>query len=309
MKKIAVIGAINMDIYLEVENTPDDGETVVATSSGKAYGGKGSNAAIATKKLGLDTSYYGCVGNDDYGRELLNNLDKMGIDTKNVSVKDDVATGTAYIALNSSGDNSIIAAPGGNQSITREDIRENCYDMIEEADLVLIQLEISREGVLEIINICNELGKTLVLDTAPAKGWTAEEFKSVDYISPNEGELADLLGRELTTKEEIIEGAREVVDMGIHNVVVTLGNKGSIYVGENGEVIEQDSYTVDVVDTTAAGDSFISGFSKGLLDGLNMKDSMDLGNKCGAIAVTKKGASPSMPSSDDIENFEKFLDS
>lgn len=160
MKKIAVIGAINMDVYLEVTDTPDDGETVVASDSSKAYGGKGSNAAIATKKLGLDTSYYGCVGNDDYGKELLNNLDNMGIDTKNVSVKDDISTGTAYIALNSEGNNSIIAAPGGNQSITRKNIRDNCYDMIKDSDLVLIQLEISREGVLEIIDICNELDKT-----------------------------------------------------------------------------------------------------------------------------------------------------
>ena len=306
MKKICAIGAINMDVYLEVESSPENGETTVALESSKAHGGKGSNAAIAMRKLEADTQYFGCVGDDAHGMELINNLKDMGIDVSNMSVKENVPTGTAYIILEKNGDNRIIAAPGGNQSITREEIRENCYEMIKESDIVLIQLEISREGILEILEICRELDKKLVLDAGPSKGWSPEDFKGVYLVSPNETELSDLIGKKVTNRDEIIKGAQELLNAGVENVLVKLGREGSIFIN-NDEIIEQESYQVNTLDTTAAGDSYMAGFSKGLMDGLTIEESMDLGSKCGAVTVTRLGAAPSLPSLEDLENFDKFL--
>lgn len=306
MKKICVIGAVNMDTFLEVEEAPKDGETVVANRSSKAYGGKGSNAAIAMKKLNADTQFFGCVGDDADGEELIQNLKSMDIDVSNMKIKKDVTTGAAYIILDKNNENRIIAAPGANQSITREDIRENCYDMIKESDLVFIQLEISREGILEILKICKELDKKLILDAGPAHGWTSEDFEGVYIVSPNETELAQLTGNKISTADDVIVGARKLLDAGVQNVLVKLGDKGSIFVNHD-TVIKQKSYQVNAVDPTGAGDSYTSGFAKGLMEGLSIAESMKLGSKCGAVTVTRLGASNSLPTQKDIDNFEDFL--
>ena len=306
MKSICIIGAINMDITLKVGKMPQDGETTIALGSSKAFGGKGSNAAIATKRMDINTRYYGCVGDDAFGHELIDNLNKTGIDISNMSVKEGISTGTAYIILDSEGNNRIISAPGGNQSITRKDIRDNCYNLIKNSDIVLIQLEISREGVLEIIELCKELDKTLVLDAGPGKGWEPENFKGVDYVSPNETELSDITGLDTSSKENVIKAAAQLLKNGAKNVIVKLGKKGSLFINQD-IVLEQPSYNVKTVDSTGAGDSYMSGFCKGLIEGLDISECMELGSKCGAIAVTREGASPSMPSLKDLEDFSKLL--
>ena len=305
MGKVCVIGSINMDVVMEVSKAPTAGEAIIARSVKKNPGGKGENAAIALAKLGVETAYYGCVGKDAYGDELLENLKNYPVDAGRVS-RSDVGTGTAYIIVEESGENRMIVYAGANEAITPEDIRTVCKPMIEASDLVLIQLEITREAIYEVIRLCREMGKRLVIDAGPAHGWAAEDLAGAWLVSPNETELSTLVGRKLTGREEILAGARELAEAGIAQVIVKLGEQGSLYVSGD-TVIEVPSYPVRAVDTVAAGDSYMAGLCKCLSEGMEIKTAMEYANKCGAVAVTRTGAVSSLPSAEDIARFDTFL--
>ncbi len=306
MGKVCVIGSINMDVVMTVSKAPAAGEAIIAQSVIKNAGGKGENAAIALARLGVETAYYGSVGKDAFGDELLENLKKYPVDASRVK-RSDTATGTAYIIVEDSGENRMIVYAGANEAVTVEDIRTVCRPMIEASDLVLIQLEISREAIYEIIRICRETGKRLVVDAGPAHGWTASDLAGAWLVSPNETELSTLVGRKLNGWEEIRTGARELLVHGIEHVIVKLGERGSLYVSRDREM-EQASYKVKAVDTVAAGDSYMAGLCRCLSDGTDMKHAMDYASKCGAIAVTRTGAVSSLPSAEDIAQFDAFLD-
>ena len=200
----------------------------------------------------------------------------------------------------------MIVYAGANDAITPEDIRTVCRPVIEEAELVLIQLEITREAIYEIIRLCKELGKRLVIDAGPAYGWSASDLSGAWLVSPNETELSTLAGRILTGREEILSGARQLLAEGIEHVIVKLGEHGSLYVsGET--VIEMPAYSVHAVDTVAAGDSYMAGLCKCLSEGMDMRTAMDYASKCGAVAVTRTGAVSSLPSAEDIARFDMFL--
>lgn len=305
MGKVCVIGSINMDVVMAVKNAPAAGEAVIAGSVRQNPGGKGENAAIALAKLGVDTSYFGCVGNDASGDALLENLGTYPLDMSRVR-RADVGTGMAYIIVEETGENRMIVYAGANEAITPDDIRDVCGPMIAESALVLIQLEITRAAIYEIIRLCGELGKRLVIDAGPAHGWTPQELTGAWLVSPNETELATLVGRTLVSREEIISGARELLAAGIRQVIVKLGEKGSVYVGGDA-VIEMPAFLVHAVDTVAAGDSYMAGLCKCLSEGMEMKAAMEYAAKCGAVAVTRSGAVSSLPSAEDIAHFEQFL--
>lgn len=305
MGKVCVIGSINMDVVMEVKKAPAAGEAMIARGVKKNPGGKGENAAIALAKLGVDTVYFGCVGNDAYGDELVENLKKYPLDASRMK-RADVGTGIAYIIVEESGENRMIVYAGANEAITPEDIRSICGPMILESELVLIQLEITREAIYEIIRLCRELGKRLVIDAGPAHGWSAGDLAGAYLVSPNETELSTLVGRQLVGREEMISGARELLAAGIGHVIVKLGEQGSVYVcGDT--VIEVPAFPVHAVDTVAAGDSYMAGFCKCLSEGIKIRDAMEYAGKCGAVAVTRPGAVSSLPSAEDIARFEDFL--
>lgn len=304
MGRVCVIGSINMDVVMEVSRAPLAGEAMIARGVKTNAGGKGENAAIALAKLGVDTTYYGCVGKDAYGDELLENLKKYPVDAHRVS-RSNTPTGTAYIIVEESGENRMIVYAGANESITPEDIRTICKPMIEEADLVLIQLEITREAIYEIIRLCQELDKRLVIDAGPAHGWSPADLAGAYLVSPNETELSTLVGRTLAGREEILRGARELLEGGIEHVIVKLGEKGSLYVSRD-RIIEVPAYPVHAVDTVAAGDSYMAGLCKCLSEGMEMKAAMEYAGKCGAVAVTRNGAVSSLPSAEDIAHFEEL---
>ncbi|MBO5153747.1 MAG: ribokinase [Eubacterium sp.] len=304
MGKVCVIGSINMDVVMEVSRSPAAGEAIIARAVKKNPGGKGENAAIALAKLGVETAYYGCVGRDAYGDELLENLKKYPVDASRVS-RSDASTGTAYIIVEESGENRMIVYAGANEAITPEDIRTICRPMIEDSELVLIQLEITREAIYEIIRLCRELGKRLVIDAGPAHGWSAADFSGAWMVSPNETELSTLVGRKLTGREEILSGARGLLKSGISHVIVKLGEMGSLYVSGD-TVLDVPAYPVKAVDTVAAGDSYMAGLCKCLSEGMEIKPAMEYASKCGAVAVTRTGAVSSLPSAEDIARFDMF---
>lgn len=303
MSKVLVIGSINMDVIISLKEVPKKGENMYCNEVSYACGGKGSNQAGATSKLGLETVYLGAVGRDTYGEILIENLKKSDIDISNVKVIGD-QTGVAYVLLEEDGNNRIIVAPGANEKITVSDIDECVPDLLKEADMVMLQLEIPLDCVERIIDLAKEYGVRSFVDAGPIRGCKAERLKNAWCISPNETELGALFGRQVETEEEMIKASNELLAMGVECVLIKLGGEGCYYISKE-EKIRKESYKVEAVDTTAAGDSFGAGFVYGIIEGMPVSDALDYANKCGAIAVTKKGAGDSLPTKEAVENFEK----
>lgn len=303
MGKVLVIGSINMDVIISLKEVPKKGENVYCKDLSYACGGKGSNQAGATSKLGLDTIYMGAVGQDAYGKILVDNLKKSNIDISNVKIIGE-QTGVAYVLLEEDGNNRIIVAPGANEKISVSDIDECVPFLLKEVDMVMLQLEIPLDCVERIIDLAKEHGVKSFVDAGPIRGCKAEMLKNAWCVSPNETELGALFDRKVETEEEMLEAANELLDMGVECVLIKLGSKGCYYISKE-EKIKKDSYKVTAIDTTAAGDSFGAGFAYGIIEGMTLSDSLDYANKCGAIAVTKKGAGESLPTKEAVENFEK----
>ena len=306
MNKIGVIGSLNMDTIIQVEKMPEEGENIFLEAIENSFGGKGGNAAIALKKLNCDVCFFSCLGND-YDAELIKeNLSRYGIDTSNIKISENCKTGAAYIFLEKNGNNRIIVNPGANMDINGADIRNVFKREMADCTHILIQLEISIEAVKEIISVCNELNIKLVIDAGPIRNISINDLTGAYIVSSNKSELEALVKRKLHTLEEIKSAGKELLNNGIKNVLVKMGENGSLFLNSETEIY-QKVYKVDTVDTTAAGDSYMAGFVKSLSEKNSLKEAMNYGSICGAIAVTKIGAVPSLPSLKDIENFTENL--
>lgn len=301
MNSVCVIGSINIDVVLQVQSCPDAGQSIYAHDVLHTFGGKGANAALALKKLNAHTAFLGCVGQDEQGRMALQNLQNFGVDTAHILQKT-VPTGTAYVILEDNSENRIIVAPGANEAITATDIRTFATPLIRKSDLVLIQLEIATAAIEEIIAICNESQKRLVVDAGPIRGIQMGQLKNIFCLSPNRTELEALVGRTLQGQDEIQQAAKELLEFGVEQVLVKMGANGCIFVSRE-YCFTQSAYPVKTVDTTAAGDSFMAGYCKALATNCDIVTAIDFATKCGAVAVTRLGAAPSLPTLDEIENF------
>lgn len=302
IKNILVIGSLNMDFVIEVNKMPLPGETILGKNFTLIPGGKGANQAYAIGKLGANVSMLGVVGNDEYGKKLLENLNSVNVNTNNIIKLEDIHTGCAFINVDKNGENSIVVVSGANGKITKETI-DNNINLIEKADIIVMQLEIPLEVVEYASKLAKQKGKLVILDPAPARPNLSEELLSnIDIIKPNETEIQILSGMEAKTNEEIIRAARSLIEKGVDTVIVTLGDKGSILVTKELEK-SFDSFNVEVVDTTAAGDSFTAALAKSLLEGKNIEEAIKFGHLVSSIVVTKKGAQTSIPTQMEIERF------
>lgn len=296
MKKILVVGSINMDLSIAVDSVPKIGETVLGSDFATVPGGKGANQAVAVAKLGGDVTFFGAVGNDVYADRLLDTLKEYGIAFKG-EILPDVTSGVAVITV-SGGDNMIILHGGANQAITPEMIREN-ETLFEEADMVLMQLEIPLDAVKEATLLARKHGAAVVLNPAPSKHIPEDILKNVDMIVPNEHEAEDITGISVTDEESAAKAINKLKETGIGQVIITLGAKGCAY--NNGETIKfYPAQKVKAVDTTAAGDTFIGAVLNVLAKDGTLDEAVDYATKAAAITVTRRGAAVSIPYADEI---------
>ncbi len=304
MAKAIVAGSANMDVVLSVSHAPKGGESIFCDDMQFIGGGKGSNQAIALARLGMDTAFFGCVGNDQEGDALVALLTASGVDTSLV-MRCAAHTGMAYVILERGGENRIIVSPGANESITLQHI-EALRAQISKAEIVLLQLEIPLEVVSALIQVCRQEQVRVVVDAGPIRGCTPQMLRGAYCVSPNQSELSALLGKEITSEQDMIEAAKELLTYDIDCILLKLGSRGCMYI-DHKQTIALSAFRVDVVDTTAAGDSFTAGFAAALMEGMDIPSAMEYANKCGSVAVTRMGASSSLPSKEDIENFSTFL--
>lgn len=300
MKKILVIGSLNMDVTLELPHLPLAGETVLAEAIERNLGGKGANQACAVSKLGGRVGILGAIGDDSEGKLLLEGLQRVGVDTAGICVKPDEETGKAFVCVSTEGENTIVVAQGANGLLSIDDIQAN-MDKLEECDIVMLQMEIPLETISYVVKTASAAGKKVILDPAPAtKDFPKDLYPYIDVIKPNETELCVLLN-EPEAIHQLDVAAYRLRELGVKNVVVTLGGKGAYLATEDGDEKIVAPYPTEVVDTTAAGDTFIAALAVKLAMGENLDTAVDYANIASSVAVSRKGAQASIPTQNEVE--------
>lgn len=294
VKKILIIGSLNMDMVIQMKCMPVVGETVLGTEMTYVPGGKGANQACAAAKLGGNVKMLGCVGQDEFGEILIKNLTDCGADVLDLKKVSECGTGTASIYVDEQGRNSIVVVPGANRKCDISYLQG--YDrIIQECDYIILQMEIPQEAIYYVIRRGKMLGKTIILNPAPAPDELPEDvLLGLDFITPNETELMKICGRNGSTMEEIQECVDGLLKKGVKNVLVTLGEKGVLLANKTmSEVFPARKVTS--VDTTAAGDCFNGAFAVALAEGRKIREAVMFANVASSIAVTRSGAQTSLP--------------
>ena len=299
---ITVLGSLNMDLVANVRVMPRIGETLIGNAYKQVPGGKGANQADAISKLGGKVQIIGMVGDDSFGRDLKESLNRDGVDVRYIKTDMNTPTGIAMIMVNDEGDNSIVVVPGANFKLTPKDI-DDSLEAIEEGEIVVAQLETPIDTVRYTLKKAKELGKYSILNPAPAARLDDELIGYIDLLIPNETELEVLSGKAIESELDIISAAKILIDKGVKELIVTMGEKGSLYINGNESRI-YPAYRVKPVDTTAAGDSFIGGIAVALWQGKTMEESIQFATKVGALTVTKEGAQSSLPTLKEVEDFK-----
>ncbi|MEA3423200.1 MAG: ribokinase [Bacillota bacterium] len=300
MKKILVIGSLNMDIITKVKKTPKVGETILGEGLINVPGGKGANQSVALGKLGVDVKHVGKVGNDNFGEVLRNNLKKNNVDINYVRTDKKEPTGTALIMLNENGNNSIVVIPGANFKLKKEDIDE---DMIKSSDILLSQFETPMETIEKSFEIGRRNGIYTVLNPAPARRIKNELLKNVDLLIPNETEFEVLTGIKIDNVDDVVKGSKELLKNGVKEIIVTMGEDGVVHINKNG-FKKYSAYNVKAIDTTAAGDSFIGGLLSRIALDETIEKSIEYAIKVSALTVMKIGAQSSLPSLEEVSRFD-----
>ncbi|SDE66295.1 ribokinase [Paenibacillus sp. cl6col] len=288
--KITIIGSLNMDLVTVTSTVPAQGETVTGKSFATMYGGKGANQAVACARLGADVSFIGCVGNDTFGTMMLDNLNREGIHTEAVEVLRDVSSGTASIIVKD-GDNRIIVVPGANAQVTAERVRGHA-DVIRQSDIIVLQLEIPLPSVRAAIEIAAESAIPVILNPAPAMELDHQLLSQVTVLTPNEYELAELLGQADQAGAFDWQSALQAMP---GKIVLTKGADGAYWSDAKGQLHHSPSHRVDVVDTTGAGDTFNGALAVMLAEGRSMEEAIPFATAAGALSVTVFGAQGGMP--------------
>ena len=294
--RITVIGSANTDLVIHSPKMPLLGETLTGSNFQINAGGKGLNQAVAISKLGGRVSFLGSVGNDSNGAFLLEQLSKSKVDFK--GIKDaDTSTGIAMITV-VNGNNFIVINPGANNKLTPAIIDEN-EALIAESGYCVMQLEIPVETVARVCEIAKKHGTKTVLNPAPCRKLPDGLLSGIDYLIPNEHEARDITGIYPDDEESCRKAISKLKEYGVGNVIITLGERGCAYT-DGDKIVFRAAEKADVVDTTSAGDCFIGALISKLSRNEGIKKAVDFATKAAAIAVSREGASASIPFEEEV---------
>jgi ribokinase len=298
--RLLVIGSVNMDLVVRVDHVPVPGENVRGERLEMIPGGKGANQAVACARLGADTTFLARVGDDPFGRRLVDGLADAGVRTDAVETVTGCASGAAMILVEAGGENAIVITPGANGWLGPDDV-DAARALIADADAVVLQLEIPADTVGRAIRLAREVGTPTVVDAGPPRLPVDEAVLEADVLTPNEAEAAALLGVEAGARsaEDL---ARMLLDHGPGAVVVKAGARGAV-VADEGRLEHVPAYPIDPVDTTAAGDAFTAALAVAVVEGTDLVAAARRANAAGALAARRLGAQPSMPTAEAVAAF------
>ena len=302
---ILVVGSLNMDLVVRMPVIPRPGETLLGGRFATFPGGKGANQAVAAARLGARVTMVGQVGGDAFGEQMLKIVSAEGIDTRFIGIDPQNATGVALIEVDAQGQNSIAVASGANFTLTSESVRF-AWEQISQVDLLVMPLETPIETIETAAQIAKERGARVILNPAPARDLKKDLLQKVDVLIPNESETERLTGHKIQSDEAARKAGAALLSQGVGSVVLTLGEKGALIVeGDPAEPTSQliPAFPVQVVDTTAAGDSFVGALATGLGEGLSLSEAARFASAAAAISVTRAGAQPSLPYRHEVDQF------
>lgn len=288
-----------MDLVVRCTELPAAGETVLAESSMEFCGGKGANQAVAASLSGGDVSMIGAVGNDAFADRLRGNLQQHDINCQRVLQRDDFPSGLAVISVDQHGQNSIMVVTGANGTMTPQTV-QSAASTIQQADALLVQLEIPVDTVVAGIQIAKQAGVRVLLDPAPAMQQIPAELLAVDLLCPNESEAAMLTGQAVQSIDDAIKAADMLHQRGAANVAITLAERGTLLLS-NGESHLIPAFPIQSVDSTAAGDAFAGSLAVRWLQSGDLPSSVSFANAAGALTASKQGAQASMPTQNEID--------
>jgi ribokinase len=304
MKKILVIGSIGYDLTTYFEKMPVIGETIVGKKFAQNPGAKGNNQAVASSRMGAHSTFIGAVGDDIYGDILKKNLDDNNV-KHNLKVVPNMSCQIATILVEPNGQNRIIIVPGANSCVDKKQIDDN-EKLIEESDIIILQLEIPLETVEYAIDVAYKKNKIIILNPAPGAKLSENILKKVNYLTPNENELSVVSGMPTDTMEQIELASKKLVDLGVKNLIVTLGEKGCLLYNKEVKKI-YGAYPTNPVDTAGAGDCFTGVFATFLSKDYEISEAIKYANLASSISVSRIGTVPSFPTLEEIEEAKKKI--
>ncbi len=300
-QKILVVGSSNTDMVIRTGHLPRPGETVIGGTFFMNPGGKGANQAVAVARLGGQITFICKTGSDIFGHQAHQLLEEEGINTSYVLSDSKNPSGVALITVDSNAENCIVVASGANMHLTPKDLTK-AKEAIEQSDIILMQLEIPMETVEYVAQTAYAQGKKVILNPAPAQPLSSVLLRNLFLITPNETEAEMISGITITDDETAMMAARRIAELGVDNVVITLGARGAlVYNGTTSEFV--DGYKVKAIDTTAAGDIFNGALAVALAENRSMLDAVRFACKTSAISVTREGAQSSAPYRSEVDIF------
>jgi ribokinase len=299
--EIVVVGSANTDMVIKMDRIPGPGETVIGREFVMAPGGKGANQAVAAARLGADVTFVARLGTDTFGDNALAGYEREGIDTSYIVRDPEAASGVALIFVDDAGENSIAVASGANARLTPHDV-ECAREAVVGAHVLLVQLEVPLEAVSRAVELAYDAGVPVILNPAPARQIPSCLLSKVAIVTPNEHEI----------KVVVSEGDRErslarILEAGVHTVLVTLGARGVLW-ATGKQQTRVPAFPVQAIDTTAAGDAFNGGLAYALGSGMEAGEAIRYASAVAAIAVTRMGAQPSLPTQAEVQAFLQQAD-
>ena len=304
MKVISVFGVFVADLCFFANAIPEKGQTILGNNHIVGPGGKGSNQAIAAARLGGSVNFITKIGKDQNADMALSLYRDEGMDTSCVMQDENHLTGVAGIMINEkTGDNAINIVPGAAATLTKKDI-DNNLSFIKKSEIFLTQLETPYEATSYALKKAKEFNLTTIFNPAPASEINQNDFKLIDYFTPNETEASFYLKKKVESKEEIEIAAKMFLEKGVKNIVITLGSRG-VYFANSTENYFVDAFNLKdkVIDTTGAGDAFNGAFAYALSNNHKNKEALKFANKVAGISTTRTGAANAMPKLKEVESY------
>jgi len=295
MKKILCMGSINIDLTMFTKELPKPGETIKTDNFNTYPGGKGGNQAATLGKLGANVKYFTKLGDDLFSKQLIEEQQKLGVDTSPIIIEKNDTSGVAMIMVDSHGQNSILFNPGANAKLSVEDVLNN-QSIFDECDILQITMEIPIESCYQAIKIAKSKGMTVILDPAPApkNGIPAAIYQLVDYMKPNETETEILTKIAVNGLDSAEKGINKFISLGVKHPIISLGKQGCVY--KDGDTIKLvEAIPMESIDTTAAGDIFLAGLTFALSKNEELSYCINFANTIASLSTTIKGAQTSIP--------------
>lgn len=291
--KIAVVGSANTDMVILADHFPSPGETILGGKFLMNPGGKGANQAVAAARLGGNVFFISRVGEDVFGQETFQNINREGIDTQGLHKHPNLPSGVALITVDKNGENTIVVASGANMALSAQELEQH-LPLIQSSEILLMQLEIPMESVLYAAKAAFQWGKKVILNPAPAADLPSELYPYIYVITPNETETKQLTGIRVTDEMTAKKAAEKLVSLGVKHVVITLGAAGA-YLYSKGIQQIVPTPKVTAIDSTAAGDTFNGALAVALAEGMDWVTAVTFSNRAAALSVTLMGAQASIP--------------